>query len=49
MKPGEAVNIETDLLGKYVEKMLQGFLSRQETSLRQSPIDVTFLQKHGFL
>lgn len=49
MKIGEAVNIETDLLGKYVEKMLRGFLSRQETSPRQSPIDAAFLQKHGFL
>ena len=37
-KEGDLVNIETDILGKYVEKMLQ------------SPrgIDNNFLEKHGF-
>ena len=49
LKAGEAVNIETDLLGKYVEKMLRGFLAKNETSPQQSRIDTAFLQKHGFL
>jgi riboflavin synthase len=49
IKPGEAVNIETDLLGKYVEKMLRGFLRTTGTSPQASRIDTAFLQKHGFL
>jgi len=50
LRIGEEVNIETDLIGKYVEKMLQ---SRQpaaaEKSGASSRIDASFLQKHGFL
>jgi len=43
------VNIETDLLGKYVEKMLRGFLNRIGDSPPSGGIDTVFLQKHGFL
>jgi riboflavin synthase len=49
VKIGEAVNLETDLLGKYVEKMLKGFLNRNNTAIETSRIDAAFLQKHGFL
>jgi len=49
VKLGEAVNIETDLLGKYVEKMLRGFLNRSGASPPSGGIDTVFLQKHGFL
>ncbi len=49
VKPGEAVNIEADLLGKYVEKMLRGFLNRPGDSPPSGGIDTVFLQKHGFL
>jgi len=46
---GDAVNIETDMLGKYVEK----FLSRQgsESGKKQDPksLDMQFLVKTGFL
>ncbi len=49
VKLGEAVNIETDLLGKYVEKMLRGFLNRTGDSPPSGGIDTVFLQKHGFL
>jgi riboflavin synthase len=49
LKIGGEVNIETDLLGKYVEKMLKGFLSTSKTSPKASRIDGAFLQKHGFL
>jgi riboflavin synthase len=38
-KEGDLVNIETDILGKYVEKLLQSNQS----------IDKDFLAKHGFL
>ena len=49
VKIGDTVNIETDLLGKYVEKMLKGFLNMNKTAVEASRIDTAFLQKHGFL
>jgi len=46
---GEAVNIETDMLGKYVEK----FISKQgsESGKKRDPesLDMQFLMKTGFL
>ena len=38
-KEGDLVNIETDVLGKYVEKLLQ----------TPRGIDKDFLAQHGFL
>jgi riboflavin synthase len=49
VKIGDAVNLETDLLGKYVEKMLRGFLNAGTAAVGSSRIDTAFLQKHGFL
>lgn len=49
LKIGGEVNIETDLLGKYVEKMLKGLLGSNRGSTSASRIDPAFLQKHGFL
>ncbi len=46
---GDQVNLETDLIGKYVAKMLrtlQDPASRPESGSR---IDSAFLQKHGFI
>jgi riboflavin synthase len=40
---GEEVNVEADILGKYVEKVLEG---GRETS---KGIDLSFLKQHGFL
>jgi riboflavin synthase len=42
---GSRVNIETDLIGKYVERLL-GRAPRDET---RAPVDLEFLAKHGFL
>ena len=39
---GDKVNIETDILGKYVEKMLS-------TKDNNSKISMTFLQENGFV
>lgn len=39
MRPGEAVNVETDIIGKYVRKVLED---------RGSGISLDFLKKHGF-
>ncbi|MBU3811111.1 MAG: riboflavin synthase [Candidatus Niameybacter stercoravium] len=44
-KPKDTVNLECDLIGKYVEKLL-GFT--QETS-KPSLINETFLQENGFM
>ncbi|MCM1339476.1 MAG: riboflavin synthase [Muribaculaceae bacterium] len=43
LKPNDNVNIETDILGKYVEK----FLSAQDN--KKSNIDMNFLQENGFV
>ncbi len=43
VKAGDSVNIETDLLGKYVKK----FLSPVFNSV--SRVDESFLQQHGFM
>lgn len=48
-KTGEAVNIETDVIGKYVERMLGGWSAEAESPSRSSRIDSAFLKKHGFL
>jgi len=42
-KVGEEVNVEADILGKYVEKVLE---RGRETS---KGIDLSFLKQHGFL
>lgn len=43
-KPGSMINIECDVVGKYVEKFLSG--SKPEKS--ESRIDGNFLMEHGF-
>lgn len=45
LKPGDQVNLETDILGKYVERLLQ--CPRPETG--GSAIDLEFLAKNGYL
>ena len=41
---GDAVNIECDVIGKYVEKLLGGM----PDAPRQRDISLDFLQQHGF-
>lgn len=43
-KPGNMLNIECDIIGKYVEKLLGG----QRTEQSKSRIDENFLMEHGF-
>ncbi|GIP15192.1 riboflavin synthase subunit alpha [Paenibacillus montaniterrae] len=45
-KPGEIVNIECDIIGKYVEHLL-GFQAREAG--KQSKLSAAFLQEHGFM
>ena len=42
---GDKVNLETDIIGKYVERMLS--FGQKKTS--QPAVDADFLAKHGFL
>ncbi|MEJ2199645.1 MAG: riboflavin synthase [Desulfuromonadaceae bacterium] len=42
---GDQVNIETDIIGKYVERLL----GRGNSEEGRSPLDLEFLAKHGFL
>lgn len=43
LKPGSWVNIEGDVLGKYVERLLQ------RSTNPERPIDAAFLSQHGYL
>jgi len=44
-KPGDTVNLETDMVGKYVEKLLRYEESKEKP---QSGITMDFLKSHGF-
>ncbi|MBN1931075.1 MAG: riboflavin synthase [Desulfobacterales bacterium] len=49
-KMGDPVNIETDMIGKYVERFIQGRLDNDlEKETGTSSIDMQFLTKTGFL
>ncbi|MBI5827457.1 MAG: riboflavin synthase [Deltaproteobacteria bacterium] len=41
---GDKVNIETDIIGKYVEKFMTGFLTEGKKGVNEA-----FLEEHGFL
>ena len=45
-KPGETVNLECDVIGKYVEKLLTPF--GKDGDAPQSGITMDFLAQHGF-
>jgi riboflavin synthase len=47
-KAGDAVNIETDILGKYVEKLLQHDQGR-ETGGPRKGLDLKFLAEQGYI
>lgn len=46
-KPGEIVNLENDVVGKYVERLLTPYL-QPDTAGKPSGITMDFLQEHGF-
>ncbi len=46
---GREVNIETDMIGKYVEKMVQAWGGTLEQTGSKTNIDYDFLKKHGFM
>ena len=47
LQKGDTVNIEVDLIGKYVEKMLQA--ESADTAGEQQGINPEFLARHGFI
>lgn len=46
-KAGEAVNLECDVIGKYVEKLLK--LDDKKTNVKENTITEDFLKNNGFL
>lgn len=49
LQGGDEVNIETDLIGKYVERMLRGWSEKLGAPAGENRIDEDFLRRHGFL
>ncbi len=47
-KPGDKVNIELDVLGKYIEKLLLSEKG-QKGQKNERSVDMEFLARHGFL
>jgi riboflavin synthase len=45
-KVGDKVNVETDIIGKYVQRLLSG--QGPEERVPKSELDVDFLAKHGY-
>ncbi len=48
-KIGDPVNIETDIIGKYVEKFIAGKSAHRTDAVQKSGIDMEMLAKTGFL
>lgn len=48
-KPGDVVNLENDVIGKYVEKLLTTPAVKETSSSKESKLDATFLMEHGFI
>ncbi len=46
--PGRAVNMETDLIGKYVQRMVAPYAEGSKAAAKPSGIDEEFLRRHGF-
>jgi riboflavin synthase len=46
LQPGYLVNIESDILGKYVDKLLT---NRLPTPSQEENISLAFLSEHGYL
>lgn len=48
-KIGQSVNIETDLIAKYVQRLFPGHVDNPRSVSTQSKLDVDMLAKHGYL
>lgn len=47
-REGRLVNMETDLIGKYVERLLGPFTSSGKSEGGAAPLDLEFFRKNGF-
>jgi riboflavin synthase len=47
-KVGELVNIECDILGKYIEKFLTGHKNNENKVISKKPINMNYLKENGF-
>lgn len=47
-RPGDVVNLENDIIGKYVEKLLLPYQDKEGANLKQEGITMDFLRSHGF-
>jgi len=47
-KKGALVNMETDMIGKYVQKTIEPWMKGRATQEKKSGIDMDFLHRHGF-
>lgn len=45
-KPGDIVNLENDVIGKYVERLLHPYMSKD--TKKESSLTMEFLREHGF-
>jgi riboflavin synthase len=48
-KVGEKVNLETDVVGKYIEKLITGKNSSSGTESKEEGVSMDFLRSNGFL
>jgi riboflavin synthase len=48
-KPGDIVNLENDVVGKYVEKLLHYSDTTTPSRASESPLSEDFLMQHGFM
>jgi riboflavin synthase len=52
-KASDTVNIETDIIARYLEKLIPGGREREDTGERKAgdagDIDLALLARHGFL
>jgi len=46
--PGYAVNIETDVIGKYVERMVAPWTGQKSEDKPESKLTMDFLRENGF-
>ena len=51
-RPGDIVNLENDIIGKYVERLLRPYIhsdeASSETSAKSTGLTLDFLREHGF-
>ena len=51
-RPGDIVNLENDIIGKYVERLLRPYIhsdeASSETSTKSTGLTLDFLREHGF-